>query len=85
MHNFAIAISMGLQSGVPLEEFAESFTSTRFEPSGIVDGTARCFERLCSQQADRIARRRRQSAGSRVQACPGESRGHTCGATSGCS
>ena len=38
MHNFAIAISMGLQYGVPLEEFVESFTFTRFEPSGIVGG-----------------------------------------------
>jgi len=38
MNNFAIAISIGLQYGVPLEEFAESFTFTRFEPSGIVEG-----------------------------------------------
>jgi ribonucleoside-diphosphate reductase alpha chain len=38
MHNFAIAISMGLQYGVPLEEFVESFTFTLFEPSGIVEG-----------------------------------------------
>src|SRR5271166_1824476 len=38
MHNFAIAISMGLQYGVPLEEFVESFTFTRFEPSGVVEG-----------------------------------------------
>ena len=38
MHNFAIAISIGLQYGVPLEEFVELFTFTRFEPSGIVEG-----------------------------------------------
>ncbi len=38
MHNFAIAISMGLQYGVPLEEFVESFTFSRFEPSGVVEG-----------------------------------------------
>ena len=38
MNNFAIAISMGLQYGVPLEEFVEAFTFTRFEPSGIVEG-----------------------------------------------
>ena len=38
MHNFAIAISIGLQYGVPLEEFVESFTFSRFEPSGIVEG-----------------------------------------------
>ena len=120
MHNFAIAISMGLQYGVPLEEFVESFTFTRFEPSGIVEGNdaikmatsildyifrelaisyldrgdlahvqpgdllpdavgqgeaelsprrshaaggrARCVERLCAQQADGAARRRRPGA-----------------------
>ena len=38
MNNFAIAISIGLQYGVPLEEYVESFTFTRFEPSGIVEG-----------------------------------------------
>ncbi len=36
MNNFAIAISMGLQHGVPLEEFVEAFTFTRFEPNGPV-------------------------------------------------
>ncbi|MEI2673463.1 MAG: vitamin B12-dependent ribonucleotide reductase [Chitinophagaceae bacterium] len=34
---FAIAVSIGLQYGVPLEEFADKFTFTRFEPSGPVD------------------------------------------------
>ncbi|WP_340107201.1 vitamin B12-dependent ribonucleotide reductase [Pikeienuella sp. HZG-20] len=38
MNNFAIAISMGLQYGVPLEEFVDAFTFTRFEPAGIVQG-----------------------------------------------
>ncbi|HVA14955.1 MAG TPA: vitamin B12-dependent ribonucleotide reductase, partial [Stellaceae bacterium] len=38
MNNFAIAISLGLQYGVPLEEYVEAFTFTRFEPSGIVEG-----------------------------------------------
>ncbi len=38
MNNFAIAISIGLQYGVPLEEYVEAFTFTRFEPSGIVQG-----------------------------------------------
>lgn len=38
MHNFAMAISIGLQYGVPLEEFVEAFTFTRFEPAGPVDG-----------------------------------------------
>jgi ribonucleoside-diphosphate reductase alpha chain len=34
MNNFAIAISLGLQYGVPLEEFVDAFTFTRFEPAG---------------------------------------------------
>src|SRR5690606_8696530 len=38
MNNFAIAISLGLQYGVPLEEYVEAFTFTRFEPAGIVVG-----------------------------------------------
>jgi len=38
MNNFAIAISIGLQYGVPLEEFVEAFTFTRFEPAGLVIG-----------------------------------------------
>jgi ribonucleoside-diphosphate reductase alpha chain len=38
MNNFAMAISLGLQHGVPLDEFVEAFTFTRFEPNGIVIG-----------------------------------------------
>ncbi|MCD7061121.1 vitamin B12-dependent ribonucleotide reductase [Pelagibacterium xiamenense] len=38
MNNFAIAISLGLQYGVPLDEFVEAFTFTRFEPAGLVMG-----------------------------------------------
>ncbi|MCB9092805.1 MAG: vitamin B12-dependent ribonucleotide reductase [Halobacteriovoraceae bacterium] len=38
MNCFSIAISLGLQYGVPLEEFVEAFTFTRFEPNGIVIG-----------------------------------------------
>lgn len=38
MNNFAIAISVGLQYGVPLEEFVDAFTFTRFEPAGAVIG-----------------------------------------------
>jgi hypothetical protein len=38
MNNFAIAVSVGLQYGVPLEEFVEAFTFTRFEPAGMVTG-----------------------------------------------
>jgi len=36
---FAIAISLGLQHGVPLEEFVDAFTFTKFEPSGSVNGS----------------------------------------------
>src|SRR5262249_1121496 len=35
---FAIAVSLGLQHGVPLEEFMDAFLFTRFEPNGVVDG-----------------------------------------------
>ncbi len=128
MHNFAIAISIGLQYGAPLEEFVESLTFTRFEPSGVVEGNdaikmatsildyifrelaisyldrgdlahvqpgdllpnavgtgeaevdprrpdaaggrARCVERLCPQQADRSARRRRPDNRGRVRRRP---------------
>src|SRR5579883_834820 len=38
MNNFAIAVSLGLQHGVPLEEYVEAFTFTRFEPNGPVIG-----------------------------------------------
>ena len=38
MNNFAIAISLGLQYGVPLEEYVEAFTFTKFEPAGVVIG-----------------------------------------------
>lgn len=38
MNCFSIAISLGLQYGVPLEEFVEAFTFTRFEPNGVVSG-----------------------------------------------
>ncbi len=38
MNNFAIAISVGLQYGVPLDEYVDAFTFTRFEPAGFVQG-----------------------------------------------
>jgi len=41
MNNFAIAISIGLQYGVPLDEYVEAFTFTRFEPAGMVMGNDR--------------------------------------------
>jgi ribonucleoside-diphosphate reductase alpha chain len=37
MNSFAIAVSIGLQYGVPLEEYVDKFTFTRFEPAGMVD------------------------------------------------
>jgi ribonucleoside-diphosphate reductase alpha chain len=40
MNCFAIAVSVGLQYGVPLEEYVEKFTFTRFEPAGMVSGHA---------------------------------------------
>lgn len=41
LNNFAIAISLGLQHGVPLEEFVDAFIFTSFEPSGVVTGNGR--------------------------------------------
>ncbi|MDB9744682.1 ribonucleotide reductase [Pelagibacteraceae bacterium] len=41
MNNFAIAISLGLQYGVPLEEYVDAFLDTKFEPSGNVAGNDR--------------------------------------------
>ncbi len=38
LNNFAIAISLGLQYGVPLDEYVDAFTFTRFEPAGAVQG-----------------------------------------------
>jgi ribonucleoside-diphosphate reductase alpha chain len=38
MNCFAISVSLGLQYGVPLKEFVDKFTFTRFEPAGLVDG-----------------------------------------------
>ena len=38
LNNFAIAISLGLQYGVPLDEYVDAFTFTRFEPAGMVTG-----------------------------------------------
>jgi ribonucleoside-diphosphate reductase alpha chain len=41
MNNFAIAISLGLQYGVPLDEFVDAFIETKFEPSGEINGNDR--------------------------------------------
>ena len=54
MNNFAIAISIALQYGVPLEEFVEAFTFTRFEPSGTVEGND--FIKMSTSVVDYIFR-----------------------------
>ena len=41
MNNFAIAVSLGLQYGVPLDEYISAFIGTKFEPSGKVQGNDR--------------------------------------------
>ena len=41
MNNFAIAVSLGLQYGVPLDEFVSAYVGTKFEPSGKVYGNDR--------------------------------------------
>ena len=41
MNNFAIAISLGLQYGVPLDEFVSAYVETKFEPSGKIEGNDR--------------------------------------------
>ena len=38
LNSFAIAVSLGLQYGVPLEEYVDAFAFTRFEPNGVVQG-----------------------------------------------
>jgi len=54
MNCFAIAISLGLQYGVPLEEFVEAFTFTRFEPNGMVHGHPTI--KMCTSIIDYIFR-----------------------------
>ena len=51
---FAIAISLGLQYGVPLDEFVNAFTFTKFEPSGLVQGSDRV--KICTSIVDYIFR-----------------------------
>ncbi len=54
MNSFAIAISLGLQYGVPLEEFVDAFVFTRFEPNGMVGGHPRI--KMCTSIIDYIFR-----------------------------
>jgi ribonucleoside-diphosphate reductase alpha chain len=54
MNCFAIAVSMGLQYGVPLEDLVDQFTFTRFEPQGRVDGHDNI--RACTSVVDYVFR-----------------------------
>jgi len=54
MDSFAIAISLGLQYGVPLEDFVDSFTFTRFEPNGMVEGNDAI--KMCTSVLDYLFR-----------------------------
>jgi len=54
MNCFAIAVSMGLQYGVPLEDLVDQFTFTRFEPQGRVDGHENI--RACTSVVDYVFR-----------------------------
>ena len=62
MNNFAIAISLGLQYGVPLEEYVEAFTFTRFEPAGFVQGNDASRSRPRSSTTSSASSRSRISA-----------------------
>ena len=55
MNNFAIAVSLGLQYGVPLDEFISAYVGTKFEPSGKVQGNDRILS--ASSILDYIFRR----------------------------
>ncbi|MBV1860172.1 MAG: vitamin B12-dependent ribonucleotide reductase, partial [Nannocystaceae bacterium] len=54
MNCYAIAISLGMQYGVPLEEYVEAFTFTRFEPNGMVHGHPSI--KMCTSIIDYIFR-----------------------------
>jgi ribonucleoside-diphosphate reductase alpha chain len=54
MNCFAISVSLGLQYGVPLKEYVEKFTFTRFDPSGLVDGHPNV--KMCTSVVDYIFR-----------------------------
>ena len=51
---FAVAVSLGLQYGVPLEEYVDAFVFTKFQPSGMVWGSDRV--KMCSSIVDYIFR-----------------------------
>jgi ribonucleoside-diphosphate reductase alpha chain len=58
MNNFAIAVSLGLQHGVPLEEFVDAFTAIHFEPAGLRrDGLATSLAHVRASWRDAALRR----------------------------
>ena len=80
MNCFAIAVSLGLQYGVPLEEFVDAFVFTRFEPNGVVKGnptTSRCPRR--SSTTSSASWRSPTSAATTWPMCRGRGGGSTGG------
>ena len=69
MNNFAIAISLGLQYGVPLDEYVEAFTFTKFEPAGMVAGQRRHQERDVDPRLHLPRARRLLSGAPRPRPC----------------
>jgi ribonucleoside-diphosphate reductase alpha chain len=84
MNCFAISISLGLQHGVPLEEFTDAFVFTRFEPNGIVTGNDRIT--MATSTIDYIFRELAINYLDRndlAQVTPDDLRGDAIGKTSG--
>jgi ribonucleoside-diphosphate reductase alpha chain len=54
LNSFAIAVSLGLQYGVPLEEYVDAFVFSKFEPSGLVSGHDHV--KMCNSIIDYIFR-----------------------------
>ena len=69
MDNFAVAVSLGLQHGVPLEAFVEAFTFTRFGPAGAVEGDPAVTHATSLLDAD--PQNRRQAAHHDYRVCRG--------------
>ena len=73
MDNFAVAVSLGLQHGVPLEAFVEAFTFTRFGPAGAVEGDPAVRMPLrCSTTRSATCRRTISAGGTFPEAEPEE-------------
>ncbi len=86
MNCFAIALSIGLQYGVPLEEYVDAFVFTRFEPNGVVQGNPHI--KLSTSIIDYVFRELAISYLGRndlAQVQPADLRGDTIGSTGGSS